>query len=138
MPSVPRNLTVMLQNSDLIITWDPPASPNGVVSYEINITSTDLATGAVETLGESIVRDDSSRRVVFPVSMEPYVRYDVSVLAATVAGESEAVTASHTTPEGGQESHTQPVTHNSIIGHSNFVWYLFASLDYTTLLVTKN
>ena len=44
-PSEPQNLMVMLSNSILTISWDPPSSPNGVVSYEVNITISDLATG---------------------------------------------------------------------------------------------
>ena len=104
MPSVPQNLTVMLMNSDLIITWDPPSSPNGVVSYEVNITRTDLATGVVDGPGESIIRNDSSRLVELSLCEDPFVRYDVSVSASTIAGESEAVSANITTDQGGMSS----------------------------------
>ena len=100
---MPQDLTVMLMNSDLIIMWDPPSSPNGVVSYEVSITRTDLATGVVDALGESI-RNDSSRLVELSLDEDPFVRYDVSVSASTIAGESEAVSANITTDQGGKSS----------------------------------
>ena len=101
-PSTPQNLTVNLLNSTLTVTWDPPSSPNGVVSYEVNITISDLATGVVGSLGESIMRNDSNRLVELNLSMEPFVRYSVSVLAGTIAGQSEVVSTNITTAEGGE------------------------------------
>lgn len=100
MPSVPRNLIVMLENFELSATWEPPESPNGVVSYEVTITRTDLATNVMEDLSVGLSRNDSYRRVMLTVSDEPFVRYNVSVRAATVTGQSDTVVESLDTPQG--------------------------------------
>lgn len=102
MPSIPQNLSVVLQNSSLlVIAWESPEFPNGVVSFQVNITSSDLATGVETSLGELLVQNSSNRFVELALGMEAFVRYGVSVSAKTIAGESEAVTGSITTAEGG-------------------------------------
>ena len=101
-PSAARNLTVGLVNSTLIGSWDAPSVPNGIVTYEINITSLDLATGNYSTLRLSfIMRSNSDRQVEFTVMDEPYVQYTVSVLARTGGGTSEAVMDTVNSDQGG-------------------------------------
>lgn len=93
---------VVLSNFTVIASWEAPAMPNGIVTYEINITSLDLATGNYSTLQMlAIMRNDSNRLVEQSVMNEPYVRYTVSLLARTGGGISELVMGTIDSDEGG-------------------------------------
>ena len=87
----------------LTISWDSPSDPNGIVSYEINITFHDLATGVMALREGPIQRNASNRFVQFSLSAEPFVRYDVFLFARTIRGVSEIVSTNVTTDEGGKK-----------------------------------
>ena len=100
-PSDPQNLVVELNGSAVTATWDTPSSPNGVVTYIINITSLDLATGSSAQIQETLMRNDNNRVVTLMITNEPHVQYTVSVQAMTGGGVSGFVMATASSEEGG-------------------------------------
>lgn len=103
-PSIPTALAVTLVNSSLSISWDAPLSPNGIVTYEINVTLTDLDTSAQSLLVGPLLRNDLSRLVELPLGTEePYATYEAAVVALTSGGRSEVASDSVTTGEGGKQ-----------------------------------
>ena len=93
----------MIEDDILTASWNSPFDPNGIVDYEINITFCDLATGAMSLLGELIQRNDTNRFVQFINREEPFVRYDVYLLAYTTGGMSEVVSANVSSNQGGEK-----------------------------------
>ena len=89
-------------NTSLQITWDAPMDPNGVVTYELNITVSDLATENSSVLAGLILRNDSNRFVDIPLEfVEPYANYSVSIFAMTNGGFSDVVRNNTITAQGG-------------------------------------
>ena len=78
-----------------------PLSPNGVVTYQINITVTDLVTNSTSLLEGPIERNDTSRSVEQPLTVEPHTQYTVAIVARTEGGVSDVVMESVTTDQGG-------------------------------------
>ena len=101
-PSDPLNLVVSLNRSALTVTWDTPLMPNGVLSYLINISSLDLATGNPAQVETSLSRsDDGNRQVVLDITFEAFVMYTVRLQARTGGGVSGVVTERLTSDETG-------------------------------------
>ena len=102
-PSVPTNVAISLTNSRLTVSWDPPLDPNGIVTYELNITLVDMATLNSTPLFGPVLRDDSSRLFEMILAMEePFARYEASVVAMTTGGRSQVVNVNTATGEGGK------------------------------------
>ena len=101
-PSMPLNLMVVIDMSSLIITWDMPEFLNGIVSYEINVTLTDLYTGVESPVGETLFHNSSDLRVVVELdNVEFYADYEVFILAETEGGRSDVVMEGFETEQGG-------------------------------------
>ena len=102
-PSHPLNLVVSLNRSALTVTWDTPLTPNGELSYLINISSLDVATGNPAQVEMSLSRsDDGNRQVVLDITFEAFVRYTVRLQARTGGGVSGVVTGNVTSDEAGR------------------------------------
>ncbi len=71
------------------------------MTYLINISGLDLATGGPSPLQRSLVGNDALREVVLEVMFDPYVQYTVYLQAITGGGVSEVVMEMKTSEEGG-------------------------------------
>ena len=82
-PSVPRNVTATPINStSVLISWDSPESPNGIIdSFLVTYVRLDPAGGV---LSDSISTVGDTTTVVIG-NLEPFTRYNVSVVGVTVA-----------------------------------------------------
>ena len=95
-----RNLVATrLDFSVINITWDEPQTPNGIVSYEVNVTGVDLAT-QLNVLSETAVTNETQYSV--ETTVEVYAQYVVMVTAMTGGGQGPTVVTNFTTPEGGK------------------------------------
>lgn len=93
---------IVLDSNTLHVTWDPPLQPNGVVSYTLNITYTDLATNMfyfVASTNHEV--NDIAKNITFRDGLEPYAEYIATVVAMTTGGISPAVVVSVLTEQGG-------------------------------------
>ena len=87
-------------NDDIIIRWEAPATPNGLVSYtvkveEIYLLTTEVTIIHIETVNRTVTV------LIVEVQIKAYSVYNICVTSQTSAGMAEAVTVSFTTPEEG-------------------------------------
>ncbi len=102
-PSPVTNLMLMMTDSSLTVTWDPPSMPNGDLTYTATFSYTDLATGINDTVLTMQTTEEDDRSVTYTSApLEPYARYDVVVIASTSVGNSDPATASVFTAQGGR------------------------------------
>ena len=73
--------------------------PNGIVSYEVNVTGVDLVT-QLNVLSETAVTNETQYSV--ETTLEVYAQYVVMVTAMTGGGQGPTVVTNLTTPEGGK------------------------------------
>ena len=101
-PSAVRELTLTVNASHLIVTWDVPMLPNGMISlYSVMLAGINLVDS------ESIEIDDSSVNVTETMytvahSSLPYSNYTAQVSAFTIGGFSPAVVDFEQTPAEGK------------------------------------
>ncbi len=74
--------------------------PNGVVSYFLDISSTDLVTGNPAQLRTNVTIASGDLQVTVPI--EPYVQYIASLQAITGGGASDIIKANVTSDEAGR------------------------------------
>ena len=80
--------------TSIVLTWQPPSSPNGDITYILNYTS--LHSDIVDT--ETFVLPKFY--VTYTVyNLEEHVEYEFFMVARTTAGDSEVVIAQETTLE---------------------------------------
>ena len=98
-PSPAQNVMVTSNGTRIIVRWSAPATPNGNVSYSLEIIETDLLTSQTTKEFEAVVVTELS--YVLEYSVRPYSGYSVNVTSQTVAGMGESEMASFNTPEEG-------------------------------------
>ena len=98
-PSDVRMLSLTHNATHIVAMWLEPLSPNGVVSYNVTLTSTDLLTGDLSMLEAGQVVTET--QYVVEVMVEFYTEYNVSVVPFTEAGSGTSSAFSLTIPEGG-------------------------------------
>ena len=93
-PTSVRSLNYTLEPSSVLITWEVPAMPNGIITYAISIIGEDLIDGTIVLNTSTTV---NSTELV--VEVQPYSTYTVVVTSRTGAGDGDPVTISFETPE---------------------------------------
>lgn len=93
-PSPVQNLTTSFNDTHIIIYWNEPQMPNGILNYSILVEEKDLLTNATRTL----LMDEVTERLAV-VMAEVYSEYTVSVTPQTGAGMGNTEMASISTPE---------------------------------------
>ena len=73
------NATVVADG--ILVTWDEPLFPNGVLQYEVTLQQMDLATP--ENIFQDRVNVISERELTFSVTVRPYHRYTATVIPFT-------------------------------------------------------
>ena len=92
------NSTTRIYTLDIVITWDEPSNPNGVITfYEVNVTQTDDS-GIVVYSNSSLPVPN----VIESVMVLPFTNYTVTVAASTSAGQGDEVAISIESPEAGK------------------------------------
>jgi hypothetical protein len=77
------------ESSDgLLVTWDPPASPNGVLEYTITLNQTNLAMPDVSL--PQLTNVTANNSFIFNLSLLPHHLYAVTVTPFTGGGEGGA------------------------------------------------
>ena len=97
------NLIIIISGpSSLTISWDPPLTPNGNLTYDISLSFTDLATNVTEMVLQTQTIENN-RTLIFNSSeiLEPYAEYQVEVVAFTSVDRSSPETDTVTTAQGG-------------------------------------
>ncbi len=99
-------LALNVTSDQLVVTWQPPSMPNGVVSYTVNISAINLANDQAISIDQSSAVVTETMYSVSHSSV-PYSNYTVMVLALTIAGSSDTEeVVSIQTPEAGEHDYT--------------------------------
>ena len=99
-PSPAQNVSVSSNNTHLIVTWEPPSEPNGIVTYTVQLLETDLLQSTTVNITSQEVSELS---LIIEFMTKPYRQYTATVTAQTVAGMGESEEGGLMTPEGGIE-----------------------------------
>ena len=85
---------------DIVITWDEPSNPNGIITfYEVNVTQTDDS-GIVVYSNSSLPVPNVTESVM----VLPFTNYTVTVAASTSAGQGDEVAINIESPEAGKDA----------------------------------
>ena len=108
-PSAAQNVTASPNDTHILISWSEPASPNGVVTYSVEVVERDLLTNDNFTVAtENMV---TGLELAVNYTEEPYSEYTIVVTSQTGAGMGDPVSVSFQTPEEGKyinaRSHTK-------------------------------
>ena len=98
-PSAAQNLNASFNTTHILISWSEPANPNGIVTYNISVTETDLLTTNTSTIVSEAMVTELELAVSYVV--KPYSEYTVSVTSQTGAGMGDTTTFSFQTDEEG-------------------------------------
>ena len=97
-PTAVRNLNYTLNQSFVMITWDEPAMPNGIIMYAISVIGEDIIDGTT-MLNLSATLNSTEFLVE---AIQPYSTYTVVVTSRTGAGDGDPVNITFQTPEAGK------------------------------------
>ena len=100
-------MNVSSNNTHLIVTWEPPSEPNGIVTYTVQLLETDLLQSTTVNITSQEV---SELLLIIEFVAKPYRQYTANVTARTGAGVGESEDGVLITPEGGMEPCTMVVT----------------------------
>ena len=84
----------------IVVSWSPPVTPNGVVSYVIDVRRRDLFSGNINLLVDGIVVSDLEVRIGDP---QAYSEFIIDVTSQTSAGIGSTQSVTLHTPEGGEK-----------------------------------
>ena len=94
-----QNLSVVLNDSHIAVLWEPPAFPNGIVTYFVAITEMDLFSTEIT----SLFNDDTAElELIFEYAVVPYSEYNINVTSQTSAGLGETEQLVLQTSESGE------------------------------------
>jgi len=96
-PSAVENVTVGINGSGVVVTWDRPLSPNGVLEYAVTLRQEDLATP--ENTFLPVNGTTQMEEIFFGVETFPYFNYTADVIPSTGAGMGETTSGFFTTPQ---------------------------------------
>ena len=99
-PSAVRELALNVTDNQLIITWETPSIPNGVVSYNLTLSGINLVDMSPITITPNALTVTDTMYTVDHSSI-PYSNYTAVVVAFTSAGASPERTVTEQTPEAG-------------------------------------
>ena len=108
-PSPAQNVSVSSNETHIIIRWDPPFEPNGVVNYTVLLQETDLVQN---TTIDITLEEVTELSLIVSFETNPYREYVAIVTAQTGAGMGESTQGTLMTPEGGT---TMPVLSITVI-----------------------
>ena len=91
-------MSVSSNGTHIIITWDPPFEPNGVVNYTVLLQETDLVQN---TTIDITLEEVTELSLIVSFETNPYREYVAIVTAQTGAGMGESTQGTLMTPEGG-------------------------------------
>ena len=85
-------------DTHITITWDPPATPNGLVSYSISMTELDLLSGKSITVFTNVVSEPG---LILEFVVMAHSEYTINVTSQTSAGVGETETYTFQTQQEG-------------------------------------
>ncbi len=91
-----------VNSTHLLLRWSQPRLPNGVLRYQLNVTSTDLVTNVTESLISDTVGAAFSSSILLLVARNFHTQYEVSVVPFTGAGNGVGNSTVLQIPQGGK------------------------------------
>ncbi len=102
-PSAVVGLALNVTGSQLIVNWNPPSTPNGVViNYNVTLSGINLANSKVIEIGPNSAMITMGTSYTMDHTSIPYSRYTAVVFASTSAGPGPTTTVIVQTPEEGE------------------------------------
>ena len=93
---------MLLNDTHISVSWKPPTSPNGIVSYQVDIRETSLLSN--DDIVILSVSNVTELELLVEYSIKPYSLYTTDVTSYTSAGSGETEMVTIQTPEEGEES----------------------------------
>ena len=94
-----QQLDIMVNDTHVIVTWDAPVDPNGVVSYNVTVSGINRLDNA-SVLNPTTVFVTETEYII-PHTSVPYSEYTAVVVPQTSAGSGPSQTDTVQTPEAG-------------------------------------
>ena len=98
MPSPVQNLTTSFNATHIIIAWEAPEFPRGLVNYTVVVRERDLLSDATDIIAMDVVTE---LQLIVDYPVEVYSEYTINVMSQTSAGEGDNETTTFQTPEEG-------------------------------------
>ena len=98
MPSPVQNLTTSFNAIHIIIKWEAPEFPHGLVNYTVVVQERDLLSDATDIIAMDVVTE---LQLIVDYPVEVYSEYTINVTSQTSAGEGDTETTMFQTPEEG-------------------------------------
>lgn len=95
---------IMVNDSHVTVTWEPPTNPNGVVNYSVTLMGINLLDNS-SVLDSTTVDITATTHIIEHISI-PYSLYTAQVVPHTSAGNGPSNSATSTTPEAGNSHKT--------------------------------
>ena len=84
MPTAVQQLNIMVNDTHVIVTWDAPTDPNGVVSYTVTVSGINLLDNASVLASTTVIVTETEYTI--PHTSVPYSEYTAVVVPQTSAG----------------------------------------------------
>ena len=97
-PSPVQNLTTSFNATHIIIKWEAPEFPRGLVNYTVVVQERDLLSDATDIIAMDVVTE---LQLIVDYPVEVYSEYTINVTSQTSAGEGDTETTMFQTPEEG-------------------------------------
>ena len=98
-PTAVQQLNIMVNDTHVIVTWDAPTDPNGVVSYNVTVSGINLLNNASVLASTTVILAETE--YIDPHTSVPYSEYTAVVVPQTSAGSGPSQTDTVQTPEAG-------------------------------------
>ena len=97
-PSPVQTLTTSFNDTHIIIAWEAPEFPRGLVNYTVVVRERDLLSDATDIIAMDVVTE---LQLIVDYPVEAYSEYIINVTSQTSAGEGDTETMMFQTPEKG-------------------------------------
>ena len=99
MPTAVQLLNITVNGSHVIVNWDAPTNPNGVVSYNVTVSGINLLDNSRVLTSTTVTISETEYTI--PHTSVPHSEYTAVVVPQTSAGGGPSETDIVQTPEAG-------------------------------------
>ena len=99
-PTTVQQLNITINSTHVIVTWNAPADPNGVVSYNVTVSGINLLNNASVLASTTVFLAETE--YIVPHTSVPYSEYTAVVVPQTSAGSGPSQTDTVRTLEAGE------------------------------------
>ena len=98
-PTAAQQLNITVNGSHVIVNWDAPTNPNGVVSYNVTVSGINLLDNSSVLTSTTVTISETE--YIIPHTSVPYSEYTAVVVPQTSAGSGPDQSDTVQTPQAG-------------------------------------